>query len=194
MRLLEGLTFYLASGSPRRLILLNQIGIEPIVKIPQRIEEKGLDESPEELVLRLSFQKAKEIFEQVNPSSLVLGADTIVYLDGKILGKPTSKEDAFHILSSLSGRIHEVYTGLAVFYQDKIYQKAIKTKVAFGKLSDEEIYQYIETGEPMDKAGAYGIQGQGAVFIEKIDGCYFNVVGLPLHSLWKILQDAGALK
>lgn len=194
MRLLEDLTFYLASGSPRRLMLLNQIGIEPVVKVPQQIEEKRLDECPEELVLRLSFQKAKEIFEQVDSYSLVLGADTIVYLDGKMLGKPTSKEDAFHILSSLSGRIHEVYTGLAVFYQDKIYQRAVKTKVSVGKLSDEEIYRYIETGEPMDKAGAYGIQGQGSVFIEKIDGCYFNVVGLPLHSLWKILQDAGALK
>lgn len=194
MKLLAGLTFYLASGSPRRQMLLNQIGIEPTVKIPQQTEEKRLDESPEELVSRLSFQKAKEIFDQVDSSSLILGADTIVYLDGKVLGKPESKEDAFHILSSLSGRTHEVYTGLAVFYQNKVHQKVVKTKVTFGKLSGEEIYEYIESGEPMDKAGAYGIQGQGSVFIEKIDGCYFNVVGLPLHSLWKILQDAGALE
>lgn len=194
MKLLTDLTFFLASGSPRRKTLLNLIGIQPIVKVPQQVEEKLPDESPEESVLRLSFQKAEEIFQQVDPSSLVLGADTIVYLDGKILGKPESKEEGFHFLSSLSGQTHEVYTGLTVFYQNKIYQKAVKTEVTFEKLSDEEIYRYIESGESMDKAGAYGIQGQGAVFVKRIDGCYFNVVGLPLHILWKILQDAGALE
>lgn len=194
MKLLENLNFYLASGSPRRQMLLHQIGIQPIVRVPQQPEEKRLNESPEESVLRLSFQKAKEISRQVESSSLVLGADTIVCLDELSLGKPKNREDAFQILSSLSGRTHEVYTGVTVLYQSRLYQEAVRTQVTFAELSDQEICQYIESGEPMDKAGAYGIQGQGAVFVEKIDGCYFNVVGLPLHILWKILLDAGAVK
>ena len=155
--------------------------------LPAIGEEKIEDGmSAGDTVMSLARGKAREIAKE-HPDSLVIGADTLVYLDGKPMGKPTDKEDAAKMLRELSGREHQVYTGVAVIHGDVEKVDFEKTDVEFRILSDEEIQWYIGTGEPMDKAGSYGIQGQGAVFIPGIKGDYFNVMGLPLCKLWGML-------
>jgi septum formation protein len=179
----------LASGSPRRRELLGQIGIAEFEVLPAKGEEtapEGL--TPAELVEHLAAQKASEIAAQ-RPDALVIGADTVVVLDGTVLGKPHDEADAKRMLSALSGRSHEVYTGLAVISNGKIYRHAERTEVAFRALTEEEIAAYVATGEPMDKAGAYGIQGKACVFIRGIQGDYYNVVGLPVCALHELLKQ-----
>lgn len=182
----------LASNSPRRLMLLRQIGIEPVV-VPSHVPEIVLEgESPEDAALRLAVAKAEEVVREVQ-CGLVIGADTVVAIDGRQLGKPKDKEDAKGMLRLLSGRTHTVITGLAVIdaKTSELKTALVKTRVSFKPLSDEEIDSYIATGDPIDKAGAYGIQGRAAAFIEGIEGCYSNVVGLPLGELTDILKSFG---
>ncbi|MCX7711356.1 MAG: Maf family protein [Clostridia bacterium] len=180
----------LASASPRRLELLKQIGITFRV-IPSDIEEKVDDCLPAGIVAEnLAFEKAVSVAKQIKSDTLVIGADTIVVKD-RILGKPQSEENAFEMLKSLSGSWHEVITGVTVvdcLTMEYRRQHEI-TRVKMRELSESTINAYVGTGEPVDKAGAYGIQGIGAVLVERIEGCYFNVVGLPLTRLVGMLED-----
>lgn len=181
----------LASQSPRRRELLQGLipDFEIIVDNSDEVADPGL--TPEELVKSLALQKAQNVARVANKDALVIGADTVVCVDGRILGKPKSEREAKEMLSLLSGREHHVCTGFAVV--DNATDKTIcdfeRTVVRFKVLTDEEIERYISSGEPMDKAGAYGIQGTGALFVEGIKGDYFNVVGLPLCALFKSLKE-----
>ena len=175
-----------SSRSPRRIHLLHQIGLSFTV------QESGVDEhipdgiAPEEVVRRLSLEKASRVAERLH-DGIVIGADTIVVLDGKILGKPSSKGEAISMLSKLGGKTHTVFTGFAMIdvVSKKSYVDYEKTEVTFRRLSIEEIECYVESGSPMDKAGAYGIQDDyGAVFVERINGCFYTVVGFPLSKFY----------
>lgn len=184
----------LASASPRRRELLEQIGIKFDIVVSNEPEDE-IDKSlsPENYTSELALMKACNVAKKLTGTkrkdSLIIAADTVVYSDGKILGKPKDSDDAFRILKSLSGKAHEVYTGICVMRLTDGYaiSKSIKTTVKFKELTDKTIKAYIKTGEPADKAGAYGIQGRGAVLVEEICGDYFNVVGLPLSALYDVL-------
>jgi len=180
----------LASNSPRRRELLEQAGI-PYVSEPADVDESVLPgEAPGAYALRLALEKAQSTAGR-HSEGLVLGADTIVVVDGDIMGKPASKEDAVRMLARLSGRSHVVMTGVALL--DAATSRAVtgleETSVRFREVSPDEIEDYASTGEPMDKAGAYGIQGRASVFVEGISGCFFNVVGLPLARVWKMMRE-----
>lgn len=178
----------LASASPRRKELLSTAGIEFTVKVAD-VEEKiddGL--TPAEVVRSLALQKAQAVADK-NPEAIVIGADTIVVLDDVILGKPQSEENAVEMLTSLSGRSHTVYTGVALIKGDKVRNFCEATQVEFYDLTKEDIDSYVATKDCMDKAGAYGIQTNGCVLIRKIDGDYFNVVGLPVSKVYRELRD-----
>lgn len=184
----------LASASPRRRELLEQIGIKFDIVVSNEPEDE-IDKSlsPENYTSELALMKACNVAKKLTGTkrkdSLIIAADTVVYSDGKILGKPKDSDDAFRILKSLSGKAHEVYTGICVMRLTDGYatSKSIKTTVKFKELTDKTIKAYIKIGEPADKAGAYGIQGRGAVLVEEICGDYFNVVGLPLSALYDVL-------
>ena len=181
----------LASASPRRRELLRMLGLDFEILVSNAEESKGeLPDSPGEQVMELAARKAGEI-AGLHPDALVIAADTIVVAEKQILGKPGDEEDARRMLSFLSGRWHEVYTGVALVKaaEKKRLVDYERTRVKFRPLSREEIDRYIRSGEPMDKAGAYGIQGLGAVLVERIEGCYFNVVGLPLTKLTLLLKE-----
>ena len=141
----------------------------------------------------LASAKAREVAEKSEKDALIIAADTIVWLDGKMLGKPNSEEEAFLMLKSLSGKCHEVYTGVCVMEDNTADCEAEKTLVHFRELADEEIFGYIRDGEPMDKAGAYGAQGKGALFVRYIEGDFFNVVGLPVCRLGEMLARKGVI-
>lgn len=180
----------LASASPRRRELLEMLEVSfQIMPAESELSPEGL--SPGQTVMATAMGKAEETAKKAGENALVIGADTLVYDGGTALGKPKNEKDAFDMLRRLSGREHQVYTGVALIHGDRRETRFEKTGVKFGELSDEEIWRYIATGEPMDKAGAYGAQGKGAVFIEKLDGDFFNVMGLPLHLLSKMLKDFG---
>ena len=182
----------LASKSPRRRELLNQMGIEEFkVTAPNVDETVEPSLSPAETVEQLSLRKAQAAVNRAGPNDLIIAADTVVALDGKILGKPRDEEDAFAMLSALSGREHHVYTGVTLIRGDQTVTSCEVTAVVFRTLAPEEIRGYIATGEPMDKAGAYGIQGRGALLVEGIRGDYCNVVGLPLFRLSRMLSEFG---
>ncbi|MDD7357646.1 MAG: Maf family protein [Eubacterium coprostanoligenes] len=170
----------LASQSPRRQELLKLITNNFEIKVSNVDETLPSGISPKDAVLYLSKIKA-EPFK--NYSDIIIGADTVVALDGKILGKPKNDENAREMLKFLSGKAHSVFTGVTLIKGDIARSFAVETKVKFFDLTDEEIDEYIKTGEPADKAGAYGIQGYGSLLVEKIDGDYFNVVGLPVSKL-----------
>ncbi|KMT21535.1 Maf family protein [Clostridium cylindrosporum] len=181
----------LASASSRRRDILKMFNLDFKVE-PSNIDESISIDDPYELVEKLAYDKAMNISYN-KPNSLVIGADTIVYSNGTILGKPKSKDEAFKMLKSLSGREHFVITGVSLICKDKnISMKDHEvTKVYFKNLSDDEILSYIETGDPLDKAGSYGIQGMASAFVEKIEGCYFNVVGLPTSKVYSLLGRIG---
>lgn len=170
----------LASGSPRRKELLTQAGYRFEVRPAEIDEAVRADESPMAYVTRLAREKAEAVFAQRTgaPELVVLGADTSVVVDGIILGKPRDAEDAARMLRMLAGQTHQVITGVSVVTAERVETAAEVTMVEFLPLSETEIAAYIATGEPMDKAGAYGIQGRAARWIPRIQGCYFNVVGL----------------
>jgi len=192
----------LASGSPRRYDLLKQMGWNVEVHSLPFAEAETVNEAAEhDLVLLSPYRnadlvcaynalgKGKAAAEVLGTAVPVIAADTIVVLGETILGKPADAADAKRMLRELSGRVHEVKTGTAVLYQDKTVLKVVTTKVFFRRLTEKEIDWYVQTGEPLDKAGAYGIQGKGAVLVEKIEGSYDNVVGLPLTAVYEILKD-----
>ena len=180
----------LASASPRRRYLLELIGIRHKVIKPEINEEDQDVDDPAEHVLKLSHLKAHQVAQRVE-SGIVVGADTIVVFRGEILGKPRDQHEAISMLGRLAGRWHEVYTGLTVIetQSHKMAQGYERTRVKMRKLTPEEIQAYVATGEPMDKAGSYGIQGIGAGIVEKVYGCYFNVVGLPIVRLLSLLRE-----
>lgn len=180
----------LASASPRRRELLDLIGI-PYTADPADIDEtvRG-DESPAVYVERLACGKASAVAER-HPGALVIAADTTVVLDGRIIGKPQTEDDARNMLSALSGATHTVVTGMACVLNGKLESSVDDVSVTFRRLSDAEIQEYVATGEPMDKAGAYGIQGYGATIVRRIDGDYFAVMGLSLVRLVEVMQRLG---
>jgi len=188
----------LASSSPRRRELLGSLDLDfEIIKPDVDEEAFSLDHLlPADVVKFLSRAKAQEVFKH-HTDALVIGSDTIVVLNGEVFGKPKSKEDAFRMLNALQGTMHEVYSGITVFHpQDRpdfppFASDALCTKVYMRPLTAEEIHTYIATGEPMDKAGAYAIQGYGSTLIERIDGCYFNVVGMSLYLLERLFEQLG---
>lgn len=181
----------LASASPRRRQLLTMLGLEFEVRPAQGEEFLPDGISPEEAVMRLSAQKARSVAKECAPEDVVIGADTIVWQGGRILGKPKDTQDAARMLSALSGNTHTVYTGVTVIKGNAVLSGAEETKVRFRRLSGAEIDAYIKTGEPMDKAGAYGAQGLAALFVEGIEGDFFNVMGLPVCRLGKLLKEVG---
>ncbi len=182
----------LASASPRRRELLEQGGI-PFTVNPSQAEENITTANPGMAVEELSYLKCSDIYKKSSGDVVVIGADTVVAINGKILGKPSSKEDAVRMLQDLQGREHEVYTGVTIMVREgeESIQKTFyeKTKVVFYPMTEEEIRSYVNTQEPMDKAGAYGIQGKSAIFIKEICGDYNNVVGLPLARLYQELKN-----
>jgi septum formation protein len=185
-------TIILASTSPRRKMLLEQVRIPFIVIPPTADETLPTDGDFGASVIGNALLKARSVIAQAE-GRIILGADTIVDLDGHPLGKPTDPIDAHRMLKSLSGRIHRVHTSVVLIDSSTGQEMTAHeiTKVTFRHLSDREIDEYIATGEPMDKAGAYGIQERGALFIHKVDGCFFNVMGLPLATLWEMLKKMG---
>lgn len=182
----------LASQSPRRRELLARMGLGEFQVRPARGEEV-MDETlpPWQLVERLSRQKAEEVAADAGKNALVIAADTVVAVDGRVLGKPGDEAGAAEMLALLSDREHTVYTGVTVCLGGRQVTEHEATQVRFRPLTEKEIRQYIATGEPMDKAGAYGIQGYGALLVEGIEGDYFNVVGLPVCRLGRILAGLG---
>ena len=181
----------LASGSPRRRELLTLIGIGHRVRPADIDESVGSGELPEEHALRLAKEKAAVVSSE-HRSDLVIAADTIVVLDGDILGKPRSDADAHAMLARLSGRTHTVVTAMACVLEDRVASGVETVEVTFRDLSEKEIDEYIATREPMDKAGAYGIQGYGATIVRRIDGDYFAVMGLSLVKLIELMKEVGA--
>ena len=182
----------LASGSPRRRELLERMGIEEFEIITSDADE-SVDESllPAEQVEIISRRKADAVAAEVGPDDLIIAADTVVAMDGVVLGKPADKEDAFRMLSALSGVRHHVFTGVTVRMGDRVLTDHEITSVDFRTLETEEVEQYIATGECMDKAGAYGIQGYGCLLVEGIVGDYYNVMGLPVALLSQMLKQFG---
>lgn len=186
----------LASASPRRRELLTQAGYIFEVRPAHVNEDLRPDEDPIAYVVRLARDKAQAVFAEISsespapPQVVVIGADTTVTIDGHILAKPEDTADAARMLRLLSGRTHRVITGVALATAKGVEVAAEVTGVQFQTLSDEEIAAYVATGEPMDKAGAYGIQGLAAKWIPRVEGCYFNVVGLPLALVSAMLEQA----
>ena len=181
----------LASQSPRRRELLGKMGLEFTTKSPE-IDEEAIHGLPaQELVKTLSREKALHIAQGEDPDTIVIGSDTVVVLDGEILGKPASVGQAEEMITALSGRSHEVCTGVTVCQGEKVVSQVEVTQVTFRSLTPEEVRRYVQTGEPMDKAGAYGIQGYGALLVEGIQGDYSSVVGLPVCRLGRMLLEFG---
>lgn len=181
----------LASASPRRKELLELMGLEFTI-LPSKKEELITKQIPGEVVEELAAQKAENVAQMLEQEAVVIGSDTIVVCDGEIMGKPADEAAAFEMLGKLQGRTHEVYTGVAVIVKEKdkitkdIFHK--KAEVTVHAMSDEEIWGYIHQGESMDKAGAYGIQGSFAVFVDEIKGEYNTVLGLPIAGLYQLLK------
>lgn len=183
---------YLASQSPRRKQLMELLGKEFIVK-PTNVEENvPKNITPKGTVEYLSLIKAEELYDEIKENDIIIGADTVVVFENEIFGKPTNDNDAVNMLKRMSGKIHTVITGITIIKKTgegkKVKTFSCKTDVKFYHLSDTEIADYVATGEPKDKAGAYGIQEKGSLFVEKIDGDFFNVVGLPVSALSKELD------
>ena len=183
----------LASQSPRRKDLLSLMGLRFSVVTSNVQETPPAGATPAETVCALARQKAEAVAAMF-PKDCVIGADTIVYLDGDILGKPHTPDRAKQFLLRMQGRTHTVYTGVAVIAAGKADVRYATTDVTFAPMSELEIDWYVGTGDPLDKAGAYGVQGPFGVFVERIAGNYFNVIGMPLPLLYRMLLDAGVLK
>lgn len=182
----------LASQSPRRQKLLSDMGLVFEIVPSGVVEDPPLDELPGPYSARMAIQKALAV-GNTHPEHLVIGSDTVVALGDRIMGKPESEDDARSMLSSLSGHWHEVWTAICLHQRLMEIQavKAVKSEVRFRDLSEAEIHSYIETGEPMDKAGSYAIQGKGAAMVKEIRGSYHNVIGLPTHELGRMLEALG---
>lgn len=180
----------LASGSPRRAALLARLGLSPQIRPPEVDERPREGEQPAALVARLAGSKARAV-HRVGDREVVLAADTVVVLDGEPLGKPGNDAAAAEMLQRLSGRTHEVLTAVAVHTDGACHRATETTRVRFRPLTAEEVTWYLETGEPRDKAGAYGLQGAGAALVERVEGSDTNVIGLPLSTTVGLLRAAG---
>ncbi len=185
------MTIILASASPRRKQLLDQIGCSYTIAVSDIIEDNAVDMIPADLAIMQAKAKALAVLDCSDADNIVIGADTIVVLDGQVFGKPVDINDARCMLTALSGRDHQVITGVAVATRDQLWTDYTMTTVSIRHLTTAEIDSYIATGEPMDKAGAYAIQGIGALLVTSIQGCYTNVVGLPLVTLNRLMAQAG---
>ncbi len=185
----------LASGSPRRRRFLSELGLDFSVQVADVDESATPGESPEEFVRRLSSEKAACVASE-KTGAFVIGADTIVVLDGAILGKPADPADALTMLKNLCGKTHEVWTGFTICKGagKQSVTRAVRTEVSFIDASDDLLSAYVDSGEPLDKAGAYGIQGRGGVLVKRINGSYSNVVGLPMAELVRALLDLDVVK
>lgn len=186
----------LASASPRRKEILTMLGVRQFEVCPAKGEEHPpLGAAPEEIVMALAASKAREVAAARGgaPEDVIIAADTIVWLDGQMLGKPKSPAEAEEMLLSLQGRTHEVYTGVAVIALGRESASFERTAVTFRPAQIAEIRAYVATGEPLDKAGAYGAQGIGSKFVSRIDGDFFNVMGLPVCRLYTMLKDSGVI-
>ena len=179
----------LASASPRRRELFELLGLK-FEAIASDADENIPACPPGQMVELLAARKAQQVYD-AHPNCCVVGSDTIVVLGGEIIGKPADEADAFRILSSLSGQTHTVYTGVCILTENKEIRFHDATDVTFASMDAEEIQAYIRTGEPMDKAGAYGIQGFGALLVERVEGCYFTVMGMPVQKLYRALKSIG---
>ncbi|MEM5592132.1 Maf family protein [Niallia circulans] len=183
-------TLILASSSPRRKELLEELQIPFVISSSNVDESFNPSISPNEIVMELARRKVEAIYAD-EQYPFILGADTVVYLNGAILGKPASPEEAFRMLRELSGKTHSVYTGVAIMANGICSTFYEKTDVLFWELTDDEIHDYLDTGEPFDKAGAYGIQGVGRTLVKEIKGDYFTVVGLPISRTVRELKAKG---
>ncbi|MGN1472667.1 MAG: Maf family protein [Eubacteriales bacterium] len=187
-----GKTLYLASSSPRRREILTRLGFPFRLLLPDGEEDCAIRE-PAALVRTLGERKARSAFAKLTEAerrdALILACDTVVSVGEEILGKPKDRNDARRMLHLLSGREHEVYSGIAVMTEKKLVAREECTRVRFARLTDREIDAYLATGEPDDKAGAYAVQGIGALWIEGIEGCYFNVMGLPVRRVYTVLRE-----
>ena len=172
-------------------MLLRELGWKIIIKVPSIDENSLPGEGPEEMVCRLAHAKALSVYKEF-PDRWVIGADTVVTVQDEVLGKPSDYDDAISMIKKLQGKWHTVMTGVALFAPDgRVLVEAEKTHVKFRSLNDREIVSYVDSGESFDKAGSYAIQGKGTLLTESIDGCYFNVVGLPLQRLSRMFADFG---
>jgi septum formation protein len=189
---IEAMRIILASASPRRKQLLEQMGLKFDVIVSNKEEQNSENIEFERVAEELAYNKAMDVASKIHQPAIVIGADTIV-VKGEILGKPKDKEEACRMLYKLQGQTHQVITGLALVnpWTSKVQKGYEKTLVEMAPLTLREIEHYVKTGEPMDKAGSYGIQGLAGIFVSKIEGCYFNVMGLPIHRLWNMLKDFG---
>ncbi len=182
----------LASGSPRRRELLERFGVNDLRVRPAKGEERMPDtDDPAEIVRALSRQKAEEVARGAAADDVIVAADTIVWLDGQALGKPRDEADAKAMLRRLSGRTHSVFTGVCVVRGGELLTEAEESLVSFREMSEREIAAYVASGEPMDKAGAYGAQGLAGLFVRRIEGSFSNVMGLPLCRLGNMLKKVG---
>lgn len=180
----------LASNSPRRIAIFEMLNI-PFIQVSPEVSEKKKDEaSPEKTAIERALMKAKSVSDKF-PENPIIGIDTIVIIDHKVLGKPEDEDDARRMLRMLSGRLHSVVSAIGLVNNGQYTTTYDKTFVRFRNISDEEIINYIKTGEPMDKAGAYAVQGKGAIFIEEIFGDFYNIMGIPITKLYSILIDIG---
>ncbi len=182
----------LASQSPRRreILTLMDIPFEVIESHVQEVPPAGA--TPQELVKALARQKARAVFS-MHPNDCVIGADTVVDLDGRVLGKPHTPERAKEYLRLLSGRSHIVYTGICVLTPGRADVRSVRTDVTFRPMTDEEIDWYVGTGDPLDKAGSYGVQGPASLFVDSLTGNYFNIIGMPAPTLYEMLLEAGVI-
>lgn len=186
------MSIVLASASPRRKELLEMLGVKELKIVPALDEEKAEEGlRPAELVQVLAAHKAREVAGRSEKDDVVIAADTVVWLGGRVYGKPKDETEAAGMLRALSGNTHEVYTGVCVIRAGRELCRAVRSEVRFRELTEAEIAAYISTGEPMDKAGAYGAQGRAALFVEGINGDFFNVMGLPLCTLGRMLHEQG---
>ncbi|WP_129232676.1 Maf family protein [Cronobacter condimenti] len=185
---------YLASGSPRRQELLRMLGVTFERLVPGVEEQRADQEAPQDYVIRLARDKARAGVALATRDLPVLGADTIVVLNGDVLEKPRDAAHAADMLRSLSGQTHQVMTGVALADATRVRERLVVTQVTFRALTEQDIAAYVASGEPMDKAGAYGIQGLGGCFVRRIEGSYHAVVGLPLVETWELLSEFNALR
>ncbi|EMA4139615.1 septum formation inhibitor Maf [Cronobacter turicensis] len=185
---------YLASGSPRRQELLGMLGVTFERLVPGIEEQRALQEAPQDYVTRLARDKARAGVALAARDLPVLGADTIVVLNGDVLEKPRDADHAAEMLRRLSGQTHEVMTAIALADKQRVRERLVMTRVTFRALTAQDIAAYVESGEPMDKAGAYGIQGLGGCFVRRIEGSYHAVVGLPLVETWELLSEFNSLR
>jgi septum formation protein len=181
----------LVSASPRRRAILGMLGLEPRVVEPGAIERRHLLPEPPAAFVVAQAEAKLRTAGALSPGWMALAADTVVVLDGRVMGKPEDPAEAREMLRALSGRTHEVVTGVAVSHADAVAAGWEVTRVAFRTLAEEDVRRYVAGGEPLDKAGAYGIQGAGAALVRGVEGCYFNVVGLPVVKLLELLGEVG---